>query len=74
MNIMELPAFEVRNITDGHVMAVYASGRIEGFPSDHTVVVNRIPAVHVPAEEYARVTRELESARVDLAEIRKVVR
>jgi len=36
-------AFEVRRLSDGAMMAVHANGRIEGFPPDYTVIVNRIP-------------------------------
>jgi len=39
----EKPVFEVRS-PDGRVLAIYASGRIEGFPEDCTIIINRIPA------------------------------
>ena len=36
-------AFEVRRLSDSAMMAVHVNGRIEGFPPDYTVIVNRIP-------------------------------
>lgn len=49
----EKPVFEVRS-RDGHVMAIYASGRVEGFPDDHTIVINRIPIRDMILREHYR--------------------
>lgn len=47
----ERPAFLVIRPSDGHEMRIYESGRIEGFPDDHTVICNSIP--HISDKYYS---------------------
>jgi hypothetical protein len=39
----EKPAFEVKG--GAHAFKVYASGRIEGFPTAASIIINRIPQI-----------------------------